>query len=138
LTTVAMANVAPQRMGYATSMFNLMRNIGGSIGIAVTGTILQRHRQVLGTVMGAHLTMYDPTTQGVLSQIRNGLIAAGVDAVTATERSYGILRGMLLQQASIVSFVTVFRLLGLLFLAMIPLVAIMKRPKGRSAAAGVH
>ena len=138
LTTVAMATVAPQRMGYATSMFNLMRNIGGSVGIAVTGTILQRHRQVLGTVMGEHLTIYDPATQGVLSQIRNGLIAAGVDAVTATERSYAILRGMLLQQASIVSFVTVFRMLGVLFLAMIPLVAIMKRPKGRSAAVGVH
>ncbi|HMJ10292.1 MAG TPA: DHA2 family efflux MFS transporter permease subunit, partial [Polyangiaceae bacterium] len=96
LTTVAMATVAPQRMGYATSMFNLMRNIGGSVGIAVTGTLLQRHRQVLGTVMGEHLTIYDPTTQDVLSQIRHGLIAAGVDAVTATERSYGILRGMLL------------------------------------------
>ena len=138
LTTVSMATIAPERMGYATSLFNLMRNIGGSVGIAVTGTILQRHRQVVGTVLGEHITIYDPTTQGVLSQIRNGLIAAGVDAVTATERSYAMLHGMLLQQASMVSFVTVFRMLGLLFLAMIPLVAIMKRPKGRSAAVGVH
>src|SRR5262245_36809352 len=38
LTTVSMATIAPQRMGYATSLFNLMRNIGGGIGIAVTGT----------------------------------------------------------------------------------------------------
>ena len=43
LTTVSMATIAPQRMGYATSLFNLMRNIGGSVGIAITGTMLARH-----------------------------------------------------------------------------------------------
>jgi DHA2 family multidrug resistance protein len=138
LTTVAMATITPQRMGYATSLFNLMRNIGGSIGIAVTGTLLQRQRQTVGTTLGEHLTIYDPMTQRMLLQIKSGLIAAGVDTVTATQRSYAILRGMLLQQASMVSFVMVFRMLGILFLAMIPLVAIMKRPKGRSAAVGAH
>jgi len=138
LTTVAMATIAPERMGYATSLFNLMRNIGGSIGIAVTGTLLQRQRQTVGSTLGEHITIYDPTTQRMLLQIKSGLIAAGVDAVTATQRSYAILHGMLLQQASMVSFVLVFRMLGILFLAMIPLVAIMKRPKGRSAAVGAH
>jgi len=138
LTTVAMATITPERMGYATSLFNLMRNIGGSIGIAVTGTLLQRQRQTVGSTLGEHITIYDPMTQRMLFQIKNGLIAAGVDAATATQRSYAILRGMLLQQASMVSFVMVFRMLGILFLAMIPLVAIMKRPKGRSAAVGAH
>jgi DHA2 family multidrug resistance protein len=138
LTTVAMATITPQRMGYATSLFNLMRNIGGSIGIAITGTLLQRQRQTVGSTLGEHITIYDPLTQRMLLQIKNGLIAAGADAVTATERSYAILRGMLLQQASMVSFVMVFRMLGVLFLAMIPLVAIMKRPKGRSAPVGAH
>ena len=47
LTTVAMATIEPQRMGYATSLFNLMRNIGGGVGIAMTGTYLARHRQVV-------------------------------------------------------------------------------------------
>jgi DHA2 family multidrug resistance protein len=138
LTTVAMATITPERMGYATSLFNLMRNIGGSIGIAVTGTMLQRQRQTVGAVLGEHVTIYDPTSQRMLAQIRNGLIAAGVDSVTATQRSYAILRGMVLQQASMVSFVMVFRMLGLLFLVMIPLVMIMRRPKGRSAAVGAH
>ena len=138
LTTVAMATITPERMGYATSLFNLMRNIGGSIGIAITGTLLQRQRQTVGATLGEHITIYDPTTQRMLLQIKNGLIAAGVDTVTATQRSYAILHGMLLQQASMVSFVMVFRMLGILFLAMIPLVAIMKRPKGRSAAVGAH
>jgi MFS transporter, DHA2 family, multidrug resistance protein len=129
LTTVSMATIPQQKMGYATSMFNLMRNIGGSVGIAVTGTIMQRQRQVIGTVMGENISSYDPTTQSMFAQIRNGLMAAGSDVVTATQRAYVVLHGMLLQQASMVSFVMLFRMLGVVFLLMLPMVLIMKRPK---------
>ena len=70
LTTVSMAAIERDRMGYATSLFNLMRNIGGSIGIAITSTILQRQRQVTGTQLGEHVTIYDDVTQSVFDQIR--------------------------------------------------------------------
>ncbi len=139
LTTVSMATISPERMGYATSLFNLMRNIGGSIGIAITATILQRQRQAMGALLGENISVYDPVTQSTLSQIRNGLIAGGSDLVTATQRSYMVLHGMLVREASMVSFVMLFRLLGVIFLLMIPLVMIMKRPKGRaSPPAGAH
>ncbi len=52
LTTVSMATIPPERMGYATSLFNLMRNIGGSVGIAMTATILQRQRQAVSAHAG--------------------------------------------------------------------------------------
>jgi MFS transporter, DHA2 family, multidrug resistance protein len=45
LTTATMQAIQPQRMGNATSLFNLMRNIGGSVGIAVTGTLTSRRRR---------------------------------------------------------------------------------------------
>ena len=130
LTTVAMATIPRERMGYATSLFNLMRNLGGSIGIAVSGTILQRQRQVVGAMLGEHVSAYDPLTQSLFNQIRSGLIAAGSDVVTATQRTYVILHGMLIQQASMVSFVMLFRMMGLIFLVLLPLVVIMKRPSG--------
>jgi DHA2 family multidrug resistance protein len=138
LTTVSMATVPRERIGYATSLFNLMRNIGGSIGIAVTGTILQRQRQTVGAVLGENVSAYDPVTQSVFEQIRAGLIAAGSDAVTATQRAYIVLHGMLVQQASMVSFVMLFRLLGIVFLLMLPMVLIMKRPRGSSGPAAAH
>jgi DHA2 family multidrug resistance protein len=140
LTTVSMATIAQERMGYATSMFNLMRNIGGSVGIAITATILQRARVQIGSHMGENVSVYDTTTQTLLAQITNGLIAAGTDAVTATQRAYMILNGMLFRQASMVSFVMLFRLLGIVFLVMIPLVFIMRRPKrgGGGSAAAAH
>jgi MFS transporter, DHA2 family, multidrug resistance protein len=138
LTTVAMATIPRERMGYATSLFNLMRNLGGSVGIAVTGTILQRQRQAIGSALGTHVSAYDPVTQSMFDQIRNGLIAAGADVVTATQRTYVVLHGMLIQQASMVSFVMLFRLLGLIFLAMLPLVLIMRRPRGGGGPVAAH
>jgi DHA2 family multidrug resistance protein len=138
LTTVTMQAIAPQRMGNATSLFNLMRNIGGSVGIAVTGTMLTRQRQTVGAVLGENINVYDPQTQTMLAQIKAAFMARGADAVTATERAYAALHGMLIQQASMVAFVWLFRLLGGIFLMLLPLILIMRRPKGRTAAAAAH
>jgi DHA2 family multidrug resistance protein len=129
LTTVSMATIARERMGYATSLFNLMRNVGGSVGIAVTATMVQRQRQAIGAALGTHVSAYDPVTQSTFDQIKNGMIAAGSDVVTATQRAYVILHGMLVQQASMVSFVMLFRLLGGIFLVMLPLVLLMRKPR---------
>jgi MFS transporter, DHA2 family, multidrug resistance protein len=138
LTTVSMATIARERMGYATSLFNLLRNIGGSIGIAVTGTMLQRQRQSIGSTLGENVNIYDPVTQSTFAQIKAGLMAAGNDVVTATDRAYAVMHGMLIQQASMVSFVLIFRLLGIIFIVMMPLVLLMKRPKGPVGAAAAH
>src|SRR5207342_2064484 len=102
LTTVTMQAIAPQRMGNATSLFNLMRNIGGSVGIAVTGTLLVRQRQTVAAVLGERVTAYDPESQAMLAQLKAAFMARGVDAVTASERAYGALHGILIQQASMV------------------------------------
>jgi len=138
LTTATMQAIPQQRMGNATSLFNLMRNIGGSVGIAVTGTMLTRQRQTVAAVLGERVTLYDPQTQSLLAQMKAAFMARGVDAVTATERAYGALHGMLLQQASMVSFVWLFRLLGGIFLMLLPLILIMRRPKGRMAPGAAH
>jgi DHA2 family multidrug resistance protein len=134
LTTATMQAIPQQRMGNATSLFNLMRNLGGSVGIAVTGTMLTRQRQAVATVLGENLSAYDVQTQTLLAQMKAAFMARGADAVTATERAYAALHGMLLQQASMVSFVWLFRLLGGIFLMLLPLILIMRRPKGRVAA----
>jgi DHA2 family multidrug resistance protein len=68
----------------------------------------------------------------------NGFIAAGADTVTATGQALMAMRGLLLREASMVSFVMLFRLLGVVFLLMIPLVFIMRRPKGHAAPVDVH
>jgi DHA2 family multidrug resistance protein len=138
LTTASMGAIPREKMGNATSLFNLMRNIGGSIGIAMTGTMLVRQQQATTTLLGSHVTAYDPASQAMLAQMRAGFIAAGADPVTATNRAYGALFGTVWRQASMVSFVSIFQILGVLFIALIPLVLIMKRPPHQSAPPPVH
>ena len=138
LTTVTMDPIPRERMGNATSLFNLMRNIGGSIGIAVTGTMLSRRQQATMTLLGANVTPYSATAQSMFERMRAGFIASGSDAVTATHRAYAAMYGMVQRQAAMVSFVSIFQLLGLLFLALIPLILIMKRPRHQTGPAAAH
>ncbi|MEP6916888.1 MAG: DHA2 family efflux MFS transporter permease subunit, partial [Acidobacteriota bacterium] len=63
LTTISMDRISRERMGNATSLFNLMRNLGGSVGIATTGTLLARKQQEYINIMGAHVTAYSPAAQ---------------------------------------------------------------------------
>jgi DHA2 family multidrug resistance protein len=138
LTTISMDAISREKMGNATSLFNLMRNIGGSIGIAVTGTLLARHSQVTVNTLGANVTAYDPASQTMLFQLRAAFIAAGSDAATATTRAYAALFGMLQRQATMVSFVGIFQLLGVMFIALVPLVLLMKRPRPRPGPVAAH
>ena len=74
LTTVAMDPIPRERMGNATSLFNLMRNIGGSIGIAVTGDDARRATsRRRPSLLGANVTAYDPATQTMFAQMRGGV-----------------------------------------------------------------
>ena len=130
LTTVSMDPVPRERMGNATSLFNLMRNIGGSVGIATTGTMLARQQQSTTALLGRNVTVYDTTSQSMLAQMRMSFVAAGADAVTATQRAYAALFGLVQRQATMVSFVQIFQLLGIMFIALVPLVLLMQRPKG--------
>ena len=134
LTTVAMDPIPRERMGNATSLFNLMRNLGGSIGIAVTGTMLARNSQATTSLLGSNVTSYSPATQTMFNQMRGAFMASGADAVTATSRANAAVFGLVQKQAAMVSFVGIFQLLGVLFIVLVPLVLLMKRPKGRAAA----
>jgi MFS transporter, DHA2 family, multidrug resistance protein len=138
LTTVAMDPIPRERMGYATSLFNLMRNIGGSVGIAVTGTMLARHSKATTAILSANVTPYDPATQSMLAQMKGAFMAAGADPATATARAYAAMAGLLQRQAAMVAFVGIFQLLGLMFIVLVPLVLLMKRPRRAGAPAGAH
>jgi DHA2 family multidrug resistance protein len=138
LTTISMDRIAREKMGNATSLFNLMRNLGGSIGIAVTGTMLSRQQQAYVNVFGANVDVYSPQTQSRFEQMRAGFVAAGADITTATQRAYAALFGVVQQQAYMVSFVLLFRMLGVMFLLLLPLILLMKRPRGSGGAMGAH
>jgi len=139
LTTVTMDPVPNEGMGNATSLFNLMRNIGGSFGIALIQTFAVRQRQVHTNTLVAHITPYSESTRLMLERLKAAFMAAGADAATAAERARAAVWGMVQKQAAVLSFLDSFHVLGLVFLIIVPLAFLMRRPRsGRPgpAAAG--
>ena len=138
ITTATMDPISNEAMGNATSIFNLMRNIGGSIGIAATQTMLARGRQRHTNILGVHVSEYDPETRERLRQLQSVFEARGSDPVTAAQRSRGALWASVQRQAAILSFNETFRLLGLLLLLFVPVGFLMRRPrtKPRQSPAG--
>jgi DHA2 family multidrug resistance protein len=128
LTTIAMDHVPRETMGNATSLFNLMRNLGGSVGIALVQTILARDRQIHTHDIGAHIDAYSLPAQQMLQSLKAAFMSAGSDATTATERAYAVIFGQVQQQAAMMSFIDAFRVLGVIFVVVAPLSWLMRRP----------
>src|SRR5437879_8454726 len=91
LTTVTMSRIPKQELGNATSIFNLMRNLGGSVGIATIATMLSRNTQMQYNILGAHVSAFDTRTRMLLDQIRGGFMARGMDFSAATRAGYAAL-----------------------------------------------
>jgi DHA2 family multidrug resistance protein len=138
LTTITMDPIPREKMGNATSIFNLMRNIGGSMGIATATTLLARREQEYVNVLGAHANPYSLETRSLLEHLRSAFVAHGSDIVTATEQARLALFGIVRRQAAMLSFNDVFRVLGVLFLVLLPLLFLMKPPRTKRGPAAVH
>jgi DHA2 family multidrug resistance protein len=130
LTTVTNDPIPRERMGNATSIFNLMRNIGASVGISSVEALQFRRMQAHTHYLGQHVSQGSATAQQVLSGIRQGFIAHGADVAAASRQAYGAVWAMVLRQAAMLSYNDVFRFLGAMFLIMVPLLALMKKPRG--------
>jgi DHA2 family multidrug resistance protein len=126
LTTATMSQLGQRQIGNATGLFNLVRNIGGSIGIAFVTTMLARGAQAHQALMVGHLTPTDPAfTQRLAAAQR--VLAQHTDVVTAKAQAYSVLYSTLDHQAHLWAFVDNFRMFGLLALGGIPLIFLFKR-----------
>jgi DHA2 family multidrug resistance protein len=138
LTTITNDPIPKHQMGNATSLFNLMRNIGASIGIAMVTTMLSRQQQVHMNSLGARMDAFNGQLRIMVQSMTASLVAKGSDPATATKQAYGAVYGMMQRQAAMISFNDVFMFLAWMFLIMMPLILLMRKPKhkgGMEAAA---
>ncbi len=126
LTTATMSQLGQQQIGNASGLYNLMRNLGGSIGIAFVTTMLARGAQTHQSLMVGHLAPDNPAFVQQLAAAKN-VLGQQTDAVTATKQAYSALYSLLDQQAHLWAFVDNFYIFGVLALAGIPLVFLLKR-----------
>ena len=129
LMAVSMSGIAKEKMGNATSIYNLMRNIGGSFGIATMTTFLARRNQVHQNQLVGHVTSYDPHLRMMLRGLQSWFYTHGHNSVDAAKKSLGAIYGMVQRQAAMLSFVEAFWVMGVIFLGMIPLLLLLRNAR---------
>ena len=133
ISTVAFARLPRERVNYATGLFNLARNIGGSSGIAAITTILARRAQYHQSILVSHLTPYDSAYRDALQRTAAVFRAGGASSADAAGQAQGAIYGTLLKQSSMLAFSDAFFIMGILFLVIVPLMFLIKKtppPKG--------
>jgi DHA2 family multidrug resistance protein len=128
LMALSMARIPKEKMGNATSIFNLMRNIGGSFGIAVMTTFLTRRNQFHYARLGESLTAGSVATQQTFQGMKSWFRAHGDDPYTAGQKALGALNGMLQRQSSMLSFVEAFWIMAVMFVAVLPILLLLRQP----------
>src|ERR1043166_4431051 len=149
LTTMAMGTLPNEQMGNASGVYNLMRNTGGSIGIAAVTTFLSRGAQTHQAAMSAHLTPYDPAFQQWMGRVGGAVVGGlgssggggsgggfigGMPSQQALASAYGIV----LRQSMLMSFIDNFRLLAFLSLLCIPAALLFKRVRRKGGPVAAH
>jgi DHA2 family multidrug resistance protein len=138
LTTMTMGTLRNEQMGNAAGIYNLMRNTGGSIGIALMTTFLARGAQTHQAFISSHLTPYDPAFQQRLQQLTHAIAARGGNPATAEAQAYRALYGTVVRQSMLLSYLDNFRLLAGLCLVCIPAALLFKRVRGGKAPVAAH
>ncbi|HEY9225518.1 MAG TPA: DHA2 family efflux MFS transporter permease subunit, partial [Gemmatimonadaceae bacterium] len=138
LTGATMAEMKDHELAQGTGMFNLTRQLGGSLGIAIMATMLSRFTAQKKALLTEHVTTMDPLSLGRLDQLTHGLIARGVNPVAAKTQALLVLDNQIRAQASVLAFSRIYILSGLILLASLPLLFLFKTGKGRGSAGMAH
>ena len=138
LMAATMSLISKPKMGNATAIFNLMRNIGGSFGVALMTTLVARRSQFHQTRLAEHITPGDFRVQQLLEQMKWWFMSRGSDPVTATKQALGVLYGGLQRQAAMLSFLDSFWIMAVIFWAIIPLVFVLRNPRHMDGKHGLH
>jgi len=127
LTTMAMGRLRREEIGNASGIYNLMRNIGGSVGIATVTTLLVRRGQVHQNYLAGHITANAQAVGNAVTGLAAHLAGSGYDAWSAQRAALGALYRMTQQQASLLAYSDNFAVLGYLALVSAPLVMMFQR-----------
>jgi DHA2 family multidrug resistance protein len=120
LSTLTLATIRKDKLVNATSAYNVLRNLGGSLGIALATTYLAQRSQYHQSNLVSHVTVWDPETQARLARWTSHFLAQGADAFTAERRAVAMLYHDVVNQASVLAYADDFWLLAVLF-SVVPL-----------------
>jgi MFS transporter, DHA2 family, multidrug resistance protein len=129
LTTMTMSGIRKEDMGNASAIYNLLRNLGGSFGVAFVTTMLSRRAQFHQNRLVENLTPFDSAYQMTSQEMARFLQYRGFENTLSEQGGLGVIYRELLRQASMLSFNDAFRIVSIIMICVLPLVFLMRRGK---------
>ncbi|BAY40584.1 EmrB/QacA family drug resistance transporter [Nostoc sp. NIES-2111] len=121
LSLATLGPLPKQDISAGSGFYNLTRQLGGSIGIALLTTILDKREAFHQAILSANLSPYNPQTNERFNMLQGALQAQGIDAATAGQQALALLQQTVNTQAAVLSFADIFRVVGVAFLCSLPL-----------------
>jgi DHA2 family multidrug resistance protein len=138
LSAVAAAGIEKENAGTASSLFNMMRNLGGAVGIASLQTFLTKHEQFHSNVLTQSVTLFDEATRARIAQLTTYFMQHGIaDPVLAGHKAIVAIAFRIRQQAFIMAFSDTFYLLGAALIVALVAGLLLKKP-GQVEGGGAH
>ncbi|MCC3154111.1 DHA2 family efflux MFS transporter permease subunit [Hymenobacter sp. BT770] len=129
ITTMSLAGLQGKDAGQAAGLTGMIRQLGGSFGVAIVGTYLERSIAQNRVGLLPHISLYDPATVQRIQAFTQNFMSRGFPLEQARQQAYAALEGILMKQVSIITYAQVFSGLGFFFLGCLPLVFLIKRNK---------
>jgi MFS transporter, DHA2 family, multidrug resistance protein len=133
LQALALSTIRTDRLSNATAAYNLVRNIGGSMGVALATTLLSRRSQQHQATLTAHVNVFNPEVAARLSAWTDHFLLQGADSFTASRRAMAMLYRETIEQAQILSYADDFWMMLACFFAVLLLVPFMRRVRTSEA-----
>jgi MFS transporter, DHA2 family, multidrug resistance protein len=126
LTTVALSHVARTQLTDASGLNSLVRQFGGSAGLAIYGTLLEQYTTRARAALAVHVDPYRPEVAQRLDLMTRGMIGRGMDAATAKAAALKALAGTVARQGAMIAFEKTFMLTGFMMLTLLALVFFLR------------
>ena len=138
LSAVATAGIEPENAGSASGLFNMMRNLGGAVGIAMLQTFLTKREQYHSNVLSQSVSLLEQATRTRIEALTQYFISHGViDHADASRRAVVAVGHIVQKQAFILAFSDTFYLLGVVLVVALMAALLLKKP-GHLEAGGAH
>ena len=138
LTTLTLGSVPRERVAAASGLFNMVRTIGGGIGIAVLISFLSRGSQTHQSHLVGHVHVYSPELWKRFAIINTNVAPGLSDSIAQSTSFLSLVYGEVQHQALLLAFVDNFRLIAVLFFVMSPVVFLMRRPQQAAGSVAAH
>jgi DHA2 family multidrug resistance protein len=122
ITTMALSTLKGKEIGQGAALSGMLRQLGGSFGVAIISTYLTRDIQIHRSDLLTNLSVTDPDVQQRVNMIARGIYAKGSTMDEATKSAYKLLDGLLNVQSTVLSYMDIFLWIGIMFLVCVPFV----------------